>query len=422
MSIGLFGGNIKMKVLQINTVCGRGSTGRIATDIHKLLLEQGHESVIAYGRGEAINCDNAIKIGNKIDFYNHTLKTRLLDKHGFSSKKATEEFIVEIEKYNPDIIHLHNIHGYYINIEVLFKFLKEYNKPIIWTLHDCWSFTGHCAYFDYANCYKWETHCQKCPGRKSYPKSIFIDNSYNNFEKKKKLFTGLDKLTLVTPSEWLSKLVKRSLLKDYTVKVINNGIDLSVFKPVPSNFRKSYNLENKFIILGVANKWEKRKGFEYFIELSKLIEPDETIVMVGLSKNQLKQLPKNVIGIKRTNNVQELAEIYTTADVFFNPTLEDNFPTTNLEALACGTPVITFNTGGSIETIDDTTGFIVEKGDLEEAIKTIRKIKTEGKEKYSESCIKRANKYYNKNNKFQEYIELYENLIKEIGSIKRLSN
>ena len=413
MSTGLSGGN-KMKVLQVNTVCGIGSTGRIVTDIHKMLIMQGYESAVAYGRGTAHNCDNTIKIGNNLDFYTHALKTRILDKHGFGSKNATRKFLERVKNYNPDVIHLHVLGGYYLNIELLFNFLKEYNKPIVWTLHACWAFTGHCSHFDYANCYKWETHCQKCPERRSYPKSIFIDNSYNNFEKKKKLFTGLDKLTLVTPSEWLAKLVKRSFLKDYTVKVINNGIDLSVFKPSPSNFRKRYNLENKFIILGVANKWEKRKGFEYFIELSKLIEPDETIVMVGLSKNQLKQLPKNVIGITRTNNVQELAEIYTTADVFFNPTLEDNFPTTNLEALACGTPVITFNTGGSIETIDDTTGFIVEKGDLEQAIKTIRKIKTEGKEKYSDSCIKRANKYYNKNNKFQEYIELYEKLGKEV--------
>ena len=415
MSIGLFGGNIKMKVLQINTVCGRGSTGRIATDINKLLLEQGHESVIAYGRGEAINCDNAIKIGNKIDFYNHALKTRLLDKHGFGSKKATKNFIDRIIDYNPDIIHLHNIHGYYLNIEILFNFLKEFNKPVVWTLHDCWAFTGHCSHFDYANCYKWETHCQKCPERRSYPKSIFIDNSYNNFEKKKKLFTGLDKLTLVTPSEWLAKLVKRSFLKDYTVKVINNGIDLSVFKPSPSNFRVMLNLENKFIILGVASKWERRKGFMYFMELSKLIEHDEVIVLVGLSEKQIKELPKNIIGISRTNNTKELAEIYTAADVLFNPTLEENFPTTNLEAQACGTPVITFNTGGSVETIEDSTGFIVEKGDLENTIKIIRRIKAEGKEKYSDSCIKRANEYYNKNDRFQEYIELYESLGKEVA-------
>lgn len=414
MSIELFGGNIKMKVLQINTVCGRGSTGRIAVDIHKLLLEQGYESVIAYGRGEPLNCDNTIKIGNKIDFYNHALKTRLLDRHGFGSKKATEDFVDKIKYYNPDIIHIHNIHGYYLNIEILFNFLRKFNKPVVWTLHDCWAFTGHCAYFDYANCYKWETHCQECPERKSYPKSILIDNSYNNYEKKRKLFTGLDKLTLVTPSEWLARLVKRSFLKEYPVKVINNGIDLKVFKPVSGNFRESYNLTNKFIILGVANNWEKRKGFEYFIELSKLIEPDEAIVMVGLSKNQLKHLPKNIIGITRTNNVKELAEIYTCADVFFNPTLEDNFPTANLESLACGTPVITFNTGGSIETVDNSTGLIVEKGNLEEAIKMIRRVKTEGKDKYRDFCIKRANKYYNKDGRFQEYIELYKSLREEV--------
>jgi len=403
-----------MKVLQINPVCGIGSTGRIVTDIHKLLLEEGHESVIAYGRGEAINCDNTIKIGNNVDFYKHALKTRLFDKHGFGSKKATEDFIDKIINYNPDIIHLHSIDGYYLNIEILFTFLKKYNKPVVWTLHICWAFTGHCAYFDYANCNKWETHCQKCPEKKSYPKSIFIDNSYNNYEKKKKLFTGLDKLTLVTPSEWLAKLVKRSFLKEYPVKVINNGINLSVFKPIPSNFRERHNLTNKFIILGVANKWDRRKGFEYFVELSKLIGPDEAIVLVGLSKNQLKHLPRNIIGITRTNNVKELAEIYTSANVFFNPTLEENFPTVNLESQACGTPVISFNTGGSIETIDDTTGFIVEKGDLENTIKIIRKIKSEGKEKYSEFCIKRANKYYNKDDKFQEYIELYKSLGEEV--------
>jgi len=414
MSTELFGGNIKMKVLQINTTCGRGSTGRIAVDIHKLLLEQGHESVIAYGRGEPLNCDNTIKIGNKIDFYNHALKTRLLDRHGFGSKKATEYFVDKVKNYNPDIIHLHNIHGYYLNIGILFNFLKEFNKPVVWTLHDCWAFTGHCSYFDYANCYKWETHCQKCPERKSYPKSIFIDNSYNNYEKKRKLFTSLDKLTLVTPSEWLAKLVKRSFLKEYPVKVINNGIDLNVFKPVPGDFRERNNLTNKFIILGVANNWEKRKGFEYFIELSKLIEPDEAIVMVGLSKNQLKQLPRNIIGITRTNNVQELAEIYTCADVFFNPTLEEVMGLTNVEAQACGTPVITFNTGGSIETVDNSTGFIVEKGDLEEAIKMIRRVKTEGKDKYRDSCIKRASKYYNKDDRFQEYIQLYEESYKKI--------
>ena len=347
MSTGLSGGN-KMKVLQVNTVCGTGSTGRIAADIHKMLIEQRHESIVAYGRGTTHNCDNTIKIGNNLDFYRHALKTRILDKHGFGSKNATRKFIEEVKDYNPDLIHLHNVHGYYINIKLLFNFLKEYKKPIVWTLHDCWAFTGHCSYFDFANCYKWETHCQKCPEKKSYPKSVFLDNSYDNFEKKKKLFTGLKNMTLVTPSCWLANLAKRSFLKEYPVKVINNGIDLDVFKPTLSDFREKYGLENRFIILGVASEWTRRKGLEYFIELSKILSDKEAIVLVGLSKKQKQDLPKNIVGITRTNSPKELAEIYTASDIYFNPTLEDNFPTTNLEALACGTPVITFNTGGSI--------------------------------------------------------------------------
>jgi len=413
MSIELFGGNIKMKVLQINSFCGKFSTGRIALDIHKLLIKQGHESVIAYGRGEPLNCDNTIKIGNKIDFYNHVLKTRLLDRHGFGSKKATEDFVDEIKNYNPDIIHLHNIHGYYLNIEVLFNFLKEFNKPVVWTLHDCWAFTGHCSHFDYANCYKWETHCQKCPERKSYPKSIFIDNSYNNYEKKRKLFTSLDKLTLVTPSEWLAKLVKRSFLKEYPVKIINNGIDLNAFTPTSSNFRNRYNLENKFVILGVASKWTSRKGLQYFMELSKMLSENEIIAIVGLSKKQLKILPPNIIGIAWTNSINELAEIYSAADVFVNPTLEENYPTVNLEAQACGTPVITFNTGGSPETIDSSTAYVIKKGNFIELIHAINRVKVEGKDKYSEECVSRVRRLYNKNSNFQNYIHLY---VRHIGS------
>lgn len=397
-----------MKVLQINSVCGTGSTGRIALDIHNMLIEQGHESKIAYGRGQANKCDYAIKIGNKFDFYAHALKTRLFDKHGFGSKKPTKEFIKKVKEYSPDIIHLHNIHGYYINIEILFNFLKEYNKPIIWTLHDCWPFTGHCSHFDYANCYKWETHCGHCPVKKSYPASFFIDNSYNNFEKKRELFTGLKDLTIVTPSKWLAEDVKKSFLKEYPIRVINNGINLNVFKPTESNFRGKNNLNDKFLILGVASKWTERKGINYFLELSKMLKDDEKIILVGLSENQIKNLPKNIIGIKRTNSIKELAEIYSTIDVFVNPTLDDNFPTTNIEALACGTPVITFNTGGSPESLDKNTGFIVEKGNTKQLLKKIQEIKKLGKEYYKNNCIKKAYNYFDKNKKFQEYIELYK--------------
>ncbi len=408
-----------MKVLQINSVCGIGSTGRIATDIHNMLIEQGHESYIAYGRDLPRNCDNAIRIGNKIDNYAHVLLTRLFDKHGFGSIKATEEFIKKVEEIDPDVIHLHNIHGYYINIEVLFDYLKEADKPVIWTLHDCWAFTGHCAHFDYVGCEKWKTGCYDCPEKKSYPSSRLLDKSKQNYLKKKEIFTGVKNMTIVTPSSWLAELVRESFLGECPVKVINNGIDLKIFKPTKSNFREKYNIEDKFIILGVANIWERRKGFDYFIELSKLIKIDEIIVMVGLTEKQKRSLPDNIIGITRTNDVNELVEIYTAADVFVNPTLEDNFPTTNLEALACGTPVITFNTGGSAECIDGNCGMVVEKGNINKLIKAINQIKSDRQNK--DHCINKASKF-NKSTRFNEYVELYRNLLISMTGENRRKN
>ena len=229
-----------MKVLQINSVCGIGSTGRIATDINNILIEQGHESYIAYGRDLPRNCGTSIRIGTKCDNYTHGVLTRVFDKHGFGSRKATQDFIKEVKKLDPDIIHLHNIHGYYINIEILFDYLKEAYKPVIWTLHDCWAFTGHCSYFDYIGCTRWETQCYSCPGKRSYPASAFLDNSKMNYSRKKAIFTGIKNLTIVTPSKWLAGLVKQSYLKKYPVKVINNGIDLEVFRPIKNDLRENY--------------------------------------------------------------------------------------------------------------------------------------------------------------------------------------
>ena len=396
-----------MKVLQINSVCGIGSTGRIATDIHQILLEHGHESYIAYGRGDAINCENVIQIGNKFDNYSHVALTRILDKHGFGSVKATKEFIKNIETLNPDVIHLHNLHGYYLNIEILFDYLKKANKAVVWTLHDCWSFTGHCSHFDYIGCERWRTGCYECPEKKRYPTSKIADNSKSNYEKKKRIFTGIENLTIVTPSKWLADLVRQSYLKEYPVQVINNGIDLSVFRPTKSDFKERYDLEKKFIILGVASIWGDRKGFKYFLELAAKIEDDEVIVLVGLSDKQKQNLPINIIAISRTNNIQELAEIYSMADVFVNPTLEDNFPTTNLESLACGTPVITFDTGGSVECIDKKTGIVVEKGDLNELREAINIIKTKKILFKKQELRERAQSFYNKHEKYFEYLNLY---------------
>lgn len=364
-----------MRVLQINSVCGIGSTGRIATDIHKSLIEQGHESFIAYGRGLPKNCDNLIKIGGRIDNYIHVAKTRILDKHGFGSKRATIEFINKVKEVNPDIIHLHNIHGYYINIEILFNYLKEANKPVVWTLHDCWSFTGHCSHFDYISCDKWMIGCFQCPQKKDYPKSIFLDKSKINYLKKKEIFTGIRNLTLITPSHWLGELVKKSYLNKYPIEVIHNGVNLAIFKPIESKFREQYKLEDKFIILAVANDWTTKKGFWEYLKLSKKLNSDEVLIMVGISKKQKKLLPNNIIGITRTNTSTELAEIYSDANLFLNLTLEDTFPTVNLEALACGLPIITYNSGGSGEGINPEFISIIEKENIDDAIGKIYEFK-----------------------------------------------
>ncbi|MGL4754837.1 MAG: glycosyltransferase [Aeromonadaceae bacterium] len=367
-----------MKILQINSVCGIGSTGRIATDIHASLKVKGIESYIIYGRGEPRSCDNAIKISNIIDFYSHALQTRLLDNHGFCSTKATLNAIDYIKKLKPDVVQLHNIHGYYLNVELLFSYLKLHPKiKVIWTLHDCWSFTGHCAYFDFVRCDKWISGCFSCPQKKTYPASYLIDNSKVNFEHKKATFTGVKDLTIVTPSRWLAGLVKQSYLRDYPVQVVNNGIDLTIFRPRESDFRKKYNLVDKFIIMGAASSWSPRKGFEDFIVLASQLPDNYHVVMVGLPQEKIKHLPSNIIGIHRTDNPVELAEIYSAADVFFNPTYEDNYPTVNLEAIACGTPVITYNTGGSPESVCSEHGFVIEKGDLTAVIEIIGKLKIE---------------------------------------------
>lgn len=341
-----------MKVLMINSVCGVGSTGRICTDIADMLLSQGHECKIAYGRGEVPDKyrDISVRIGSTFKVYCNVLKSRLFDNEGFSAVGATKKLVRWIKEYDPDVIHLHNIHGYYLNVKILFDYLKTSGKKIIWTLHDCWAFTGHCAYFDCPHCDKWRTECEKCIRVKDYPKAL-ISHAKRNYKRKKQTFCGVPNLTIVTPSKWLAGVVGQSFLSEYQTVVINNGIDLSVFKPTESDFRERFGLTDKKIILGVASVWEKRKGFNDFLELAKLIDDSYRIVLVGVNDKQLKMLPSSVIGIKRTNNVKELAEIYTAADVLFNPTYEDNYPTVNLEAQACGTPVITYPTGGSVESV-----------------------------------------------------------------------
>lgn len=400
-----------MKILQINTALNRGSVGRIAEQIGEFVLRNGGESYIAFSRPGLPSRSKTIKIGNILDVYLHGLCTRLFDKHGFASKKATINLIKDINNIKPDIIHLHNIHGYYININLLFNYLNKTQTPIVWTFHDAWPFTGHCTYFDSVSCEKWKTECFSCPKNKMYPKSWFIDNSKQNFKKKKELFTKPKTVKIVTPSNWLRQNVKLSFLKKYPVEVIHNGIDLSIFKPDKHDeLQNKYNLINKKIILGVASLWDKRKGLDDFIVLSKKLNHNYKIVLIGLNKKQGKHLPKNILYIERTENVHELAAWYSSAFIFINPTYQDNFPTTNIEALACGTPVITYKTGGSPEAIDKNTGIIVEKGDIEGVKNAIDYINND-KVRYSEKmCRERAVQNFNRNDRFRDYYKIYSDL------------
>lgn len=383
------------KILFINTVCN-GSTGTICKNLYKAAEKKGFECYIAFGRGKAPEGFNTIRIGKKIDIYSHVIKARLFDASGFGSKRATKEFIKEIEKFKPDIIHLHNIHGYYINIEILFNYLRKHPEiKKIWTLHDCWTFTGHCPHFEYEKCVQWKTECKICKRIKEYPKA-FIDRCQRNFNIKRKILTDIKNMILITPSKWLMELVKQSFLFNYETKVINNGIDTNIFKHVESNIKKEYRIQDKKIILGVAFNWNMKKGLDIFIDLSKKVEDEYQIVLIGISEKQKKILPNNIIGINKTENRNELIEWYSAADVFINPTLEDNFPTVNLEAQACGTPVITFNTGGCSETVpkeniayDNNLSIILELLKKELKITNKKYEKTEMEKKYLKEYIEK---------------------------------
>lgn len=401
-----------MRILQINNVYDVGSTGRIATDIYKTLKQHGHDGYIAYGYD--------YNHGQYVDSYRiesipilkfSILLTRVFGKHGYYNQFGTKKLINWIDAIKPDVIHLHNIHGHYINIELLFRYFKKINIPIVWTLHDCWSFTGHCAYFDMLGCDKWKNGCGSCKGLNNYPFTWFFDRTKEIFENKKRLFTSLDEMVIVTPSKWLANLTTQTFLNRYPIKVINNGIDLDIFKPTDSNFREKYQLKGKKIVLAMANGFEKRKGIDYIVELAKNLSDNYKIVLVGLIKRQMDLVPENCIGIMNTNNTNEIAEIYSVADVFINPTLEDNFPTTNIEALACGTPVITFKTGGSPESVDETVGAVVEKGNLKELKAAILKICEVGKDYYSSNCRNRALDKYSKVERYDEYIRLYKTIV-----------
>ena len=393
-----------MKIVQINTV-SNGCTGRIANSLNKVLKENGHECILAYGRGESIGDDN-YKISNFLDSNVHGLLTRVFDSTGLHSKTVTRKFLRFLDEYKPDVVHIHNLHGYYINYQILFDYLKSKNIKVFWTLHDCWPFTGHCPYYTYVDCHKWETGCHDCQQKIHHPTSYMVDRSENNYRDKKEAFCGIKNMTLITPSLWLKKEVEKSFLKEYQVLNIPNGISMTDFKCTENHFRKKHGLEDRILILGVANLWAETKGMRFFLQLNERLPHEKyQIALVGLSEKQMRTLPKTIIGIKKTENLQELADIYSSADIFINPTLEDNFPTTNIESLACGTPVITFNTGGSPEALDCSCGIVVDK-DIDQLLNACKTMGRKTKERQA-ACIAKGNQFDEKIC-FRRYLKLYE--------------
>lgn len=390
------------KLLQINATANWGSTGRIAEQIGCVAIEAGWESYIAYGRNSTKSESKLIQIGSIWNTYIHVFFARLFDNAGLGSRQATRRLIDKIEDINPDIVHLHNIHGYYVNYKLLLEYLGRKGVQAVWTFHDCWAFTGHCAHFVNADCNKWMIQCHDCPLQYSYPKSLFADNSKRNYLLKRSLCSGL-MLTVVAVSAWMNGLVKQSFLRDEQVEVIHNGVDLEVFKPSISVEHHGFN------VIAVSNIWNEGKGFNDMLILRSLLDESIGITVIGLTPAQIKKLPRGIKGMQRTSSVQELVEAYSAADVLVNPTYADTFPTVNLEALACGTPVITYNTGGSPEAVDEQTGIVVEQGDVKALAEAVLKMKENPLS--SHACRTRAEEHFDKDKCFKKYIELYETLL-----------
>ena len=393
-----------MKVLFINSVYGRGSTGRIVSELGKAVEERGGEYKVAYGRGEKINDEHCYYIGNKINVYTHALLSRITDKAGFYSKSATKKLIRFIREYNPDIIHLHNLHGYYINVEILFKYLKEaFKGKVFWTLHDCWAFTGHCVHYTCAKCNKWQIQCSNCPEKGNYPASFLKDNSSSNYNRKKDCFSGISNMTVITVSQWLKCEVERSFLKHYPVICIHNGIDCEKFHPAESDIKEKLGIVNKKMILLVSDGWNDRKGWNKFLGVAEIAPLDWCFVIVGVTKDQISTLPSNAIGYERIWEQEELIKLYSAADVFFNPSIEETFGLVTAEAMACGTPALVMNSTACPELIQDKgCGIVIESTAGEtEMIEAIR---------HAMKCTgMRENvlKYFTLQKQKEKYLQLY---------------
>lgn len=396
-----------MKIILINSNVGGGGPGGIVKDLYSFLHENGDNCFVAFGRKSNYKPYQSIHIGNKLSLLYHYIISKFFDNAGFLSTIATKNLIRKIIEFQPDIINLHNLLGYYINIDVLLKELNRLNIPVVWTIHDSWAFTGHCINPQYLSCEKWKNLCDKCPMKSEYPQSYLLDNSRRNYFRKKNIFKNISNLSIISPSIWLSELANQSILSKFDVRVIHNGIDLNIFRPTESNIKEEYGIIEKKILLFVAKYWYDMKGIKHIYRLSKMLSDDFKIVMIGENKDR--NIPNSILAIEKTEDQLELIKWYSAADVFINPSLGDNFPTVNLESLACGTPVITYDTGGSSESINELCGIVIKKGDIDALFRAIVE------KKYSNfkgvDCIKQANRF-DKYKKYKEYRDLFNIILK----------
>lgn len=400
------------KLLQINPVVRLNtSTGRIMKEIGELAMASGWESYVAYSGardGMPAHSSKLVPVGDKLDLAVHAVATRLFDAHGLASKRGTRQFIERIKAIDPDVIHIHNIHGYFLNYPLLFNYLQESGKPVVWTIHDCWLYTGHCYYYSAAHCNKWQTGCGHCPQKRAFPASWLFDRSACNLSDKKRAFGALENLTIVPVSNWIRQEMASSILADKHFQVIHNGIDLETFRPEAADGEVPVEGTQ---ILGVASIWLEEKGWSDLMKLAAMLRPDEKLVLVGkTTEEQRKQLPANVQLIERTENIGKLAALYAGSTVFVNPTWQDNYPTVNLESIACGTPVVTYRTGGSVEAVAEGTGSVVEQGDVAAMHERVRELAASDRAATAARCRERALSHFRKEDCYKNYIDLYENL------------
>lgn len=400
------------KIFHVSGALNFGAPGRICEQIALIAEKNGYECFVVHStRNENPSQLSHYAMTTKKDEVLHALGAKFLDLHGLLSTSKTRDLVERIKVYSPDIIHLHNIHGYFCNFKVLFEYLDTIDTPVVWTMHDCWPFTGRCFHFVGANCFKWKTGCYDCKAEPGYTVSKYYDRSKSLYELKKRLFSSVKNMTMVPVSDWQASFLKDSFLKNCNVHTIHNGVDLDKFRPMDgTRLRDKHHLHGKFVLLGVASPWNTRKGLDDFCKLRSMLDESFSIVMVGLKPEQMPKLPKDIVGITRTESQQELAEYYSMADCFVNLTYLDTFPTVNIEALACGTPVLTYRTGGSPEAVDDKTGIVVEQGEVKAVVSEICKMKLHPLSQ--KACRERAIQNFDKDKCFEQYIQLYDKLIR----------